>query len=152
MANPGTQMAAGAGGRGRLRASHADREQAIDLLKTAFVQGRLAKDEFDARIDQALASRTYAELSAVTTDIPPAPTVAPTRAVPTAAAPPRKAAGILARPSMNKAVTSGACVIVVGHVGMLGALLTGNGVLVLLMGLLIVVGAAVAIVAMIIAS
>jgi energy-converting hydrogenase Eha subunit A len=75
MAGPGDEMTAGAAGRGRLRASHADREQVIDILKAAFVQGRLAKDEFEARIGQALASRTYAELTAVTTDLlagPPA--------------------------------------------------------------------------------
>jgi 8-hydroxy-5-deazaflavin:NADPH oxidoreductase len=54
----------------QLRASHADREQAIDTLKAAFVQGRLAKDEFDARLGQAFASRTFAELAAVTGDIP----------------------------------------------------------------------------------
>jgi hypothetical protein len=56
--------------RGRLRASHADREQVIDTLKAAFVQGRLAKDEFDARIGQTFASRTYAELAAIAADIP----------------------------------------------------------------------------------
>jgi len=56
--------------RGHLRASHADREQVIETLKAAFVQGRLAKDEFDARIGQAFASRTYVELAAVTADIP----------------------------------------------------------------------------------
>jgi hypothetical protein len=148
MADPWTQMAAGAGGRGRLRASHADREQVIDLLKTAFVEGRLVKDEFDARVVQALASRTYAELSAVTADIPPAPVAA----APIAAAPPRPPAKTRTRPSMNKAITSGACVIIVGHIGMAGALLSGNGALVLLMGLLIIIGAAVAIVAMIVAK
>jgi hypothetical protein len=63
-------------GRGRLRASHADREQVIDILKAAFVQGRLAQDEFEARIGQALASRTYAELAAVTTDLPAGPPAA----------------------------------------------------------------------------
>jgi Domain of unknown function (DUF1707) len=55
---------------GRLRTSRADREQAISALKTAFVQGRLAKDEFDARVGQALTSRTHAELAVVTADIP----------------------------------------------------------------------------------
>jgi len=69
-AGPGDEIAAGAGGRGRLRASHADREQVIDLLKDAFVQGRLAKDELDARAGLAFASRTYAELAALTADIP----------------------------------------------------------------------------------
>lgn len=70
MAGLGDGKAAAAGGRGRPRASHADREQAIDALKAAFVQGRLAKDEFDARIGQALGSGTYAELAAITADIP----------------------------------------------------------------------------------
>src|SRR5216110_986159 len=47
-AEPGNEMAAGATGRGRLRASHADREHVIAMLKAAFVQGRLTKDELDA--------------------------------------------------------------------------------------------------------
>jgi uncharacterized protein DUF1707 len=55
---------------GRLRASSADRDQAIDVLKVAFVQGRLSMDEFDARIGQVLTSRTQAELAVVTADIP----------------------------------------------------------------------------------
>ncbi len=56
-----------------LRASHLDREHVISALKTAFVQGRLDKDEFDSRVGQALASRTHAELAAITADIPIAP-------------------------------------------------------------------------------
>ena len=54
----------------RLRASHLDREQAISALKAAFVHGRLAKDEFDTRVGQALAARTHAELAVLTADIP----------------------------------------------------------------------------------
>ena len=73
---PGDELAAAAAGRGRLRASHADREQVIDTLKAAFVQGMLAKDEFDLRVSQAFASRTYAELAAVTADLPAEPTAA----------------------------------------------------------------------------
>jgi hypothetical protein len=61
---------AGATDRGRLRASDADREQVIDSLKAAFVQGRLTKDELDVRTGHALASRTCAELTAITADIP----------------------------------------------------------------------------------
>jgi hypothetical protein len=72
MAGPGDEIAAGAGGRGRLRASHADREQAIEVLKAAFVHGRLDRDEFGLRVGRALASRTYADLAALTADIPPA--------------------------------------------------------------------------------
>lgn len=70
MAGPGDEIAAGAGGRGYLRASHADREQAVSVLKAAFVQGLLAKDEFDLRIGQVLVSRTDMELAAFTADIP----------------------------------------------------------------------------------
>ena len=70
MAAAGGEMAAGAGGRGHLRASHADREQVIGTLKAAFVQGMVAKDEFDLRVGQTLAARTYAELAALTADLP----------------------------------------------------------------------------------
>jgi tetratricopeptide (TPR) repeat protein len=59
-----------AAGRRRLRASDADRERAVELVKAAFVQGRLVKDEFDARVGQVLTSRTYAELDAVITGLP----------------------------------------------------------------------------------
>ena len=59
MAGPGDEIAAGAAGRGRLRASHADREQVISILKAAFVQGMLAKDEFGLRVGQAFASRSW---------------------------------------------------------------------------------------------
>jgi hypothetical protein len=80
---------------GRLRASHADREQVIDTLKTAFADRRLDKDELDARAGQALAARTYTELATATAGIPAAPAQAP---------PPRRPA----RPPVNKeAVTRG---------------------------------------------
>jgi Domain of unknown function (DUF1707) len=42
----------------------------IDMLKTAVVQGRLTSGQFGDRIGQAHASRTYADLAAVTADIP----------------------------------------------------------------------------------
>ena len=58
---------------GRLRASHADREQAIDTLKVAFAQGRLTKEELDLRAGEAFAARTYADLAAVTVDLPARP-------------------------------------------------------------------------------
>ncbi len=61
-------MAAGAEGDSNLPTSHAGREQVLDALKAAFVQGRLAKDEFDLRVSQVLGA--YAELDAVTADIP----------------------------------------------------------------------------------
>ena len=70
MTGPGDERTARPAGRGRLRASHADREQVIEVLKAAFVQDRLTKDEFDARVGQAFASRTYADLTALTADLP----------------------------------------------------------------------------------
>jgi Domain of unknown function (DUF1707) len=70
MGGPGDEMAAGAGGRGHLQASHADREQVIGTLKAAFVAGMLAKDEFDLRVGQTFVSRTCAELAEVTADLP----------------------------------------------------------------------------------
>ncbi len=79
MAEPGDHWAAAAGGRGRLRASHADREQAIEVLKAAFVQGQLTRHELDSRVGEALASKTYAELAAVTARIPAGPAAAPPR-------------------------------------------------------------------------
>ena len=59
MTGPGDEKAAGTSSRGHLRAAHADREQVIDTLKAAFIQGRLTKDELDLRESQTFASRTY---------------------------------------------------------------------------------------------
>src|SRR5215831_12341086 len=73
MTDPGEVQAAAAGGHGRLRASRADREWVIELLKVAFVEGRLTQDELDTRVGQAFASRTYADLADLTGDIPAGP-------------------------------------------------------------------------------
>jgi hypothetical protein len=64
------EMTAVAAGHGHLRASHVDREHVIDVLKAAFVQGRLTKDELDLRVSQTLISRTYADLATLTADLP----------------------------------------------------------------------------------
>lgn len=71
IAGPGDETAAPEGrGRDEIRASDADREQVIGILKAAFVQGILAKDEFDQRLGQSFAARTHAELAALTADFP----------------------------------------------------------------------------------
>ena len=68
-------------GRGHMRAAQADREQAITVLKAAYAQGRLTKDELEVRAGRAFASRTYAELAALTADIPAdSPAAGPTAA------------------------------------------------------------------------
>jgi hypothetical protein len=138
MAEPGEQMAA-AGPR-RLLVSHADREQVIDQLKAAFVQDRLTRDELDVRVGLAFTSQTYAELAALTADIPAGLT--PTQ-------PPRRAARVHGRPSMNRAVTGTACMIVAVHVGMAAALLAGSGAAVFFMVMFTLIGTAVAIGALI---
>src|ERR1700685_424554 len=97
MAGSGNERAAVSADRGRLRASHGDREQVIDTLKAAFVQGLLTKDDLDARGGPALASRSYAELAALTTAIP---------AGPAPAQPLREPARAQARPPENEAVDS----------------------------------------------
>jgi Domain of unknown function (DUF1707) len=134
MAGPGDEKAAGARGRSYLRASHADREQVIDVLKAAFVQGRLTKDEFDARVGQALASRTHGDLAAVTADVP---------AGVAGGQPPRTSA----RKPVNqvKVIASGACVIcVLAVVGVAAALLISSPYLLLLSGLAFIGASAVA--------
>jgi len=79
-------------GRGRMRASRADREQVIELLKAAFAQDRLTKDELDLRVGQALVSRTHADLAALTADLP----TGPSAVEPVAAGPLRTPARTLA--------------------------------------------------------
>jgi hypothetical protein len=103
MTGPGDELPAATAGCGRYRASDADRDQVIDVLKAAFVQGRLTKDEFDARVGATLAARTYADLAAHTADIP---------AVLLGAQPLREPARGPARPQLTKVVRSRACVII----------------------------------------
>ena len=119
-----------------MRASHADRERVIDLLKAAFVQGRLDRDELDERVGQALMSRTHAELAAVTADIP---------AELIGALPRRPPVRVRRRVSMNTAVTAGACMAVLVNVGMLAVLLSGSGVAVVLFVAFTIIGTIVAI-------
>jgi hypothetical protein len=99
MPQPGDERAARRASRSSLRASHADREQAVDTLKDAFVQGRLTKDEFDSRVAHAFAARTHADLAPLSADLP---------ALPPVPRPPRKPVPV--RPG-NPAVRNGARVI-----------------------------------------
>ena len=49
---------------GTRRASDADRERAVDVLKAALAEGRLSRQEHGARVERAYGARTYAELAA----------------------------------------------------------------------------------------
>jgi hypothetical protein len=60
-------------GHGFMRSSSADRERAIDVLKAAFAEGRLTRDEFEERSWHVLRSQTYAQLAALTADLPVGP-------------------------------------------------------------------------------
>ena len=116
--HPEDPRAAAAGRRSHLRASHADREHVIDRLKTAFVQGRLTKDELDARVGQTLASRTYAELAVVTADIP-AGLIEDLL--------PRKQPGARSRPELSKAGAAARIAVVVSVVLMAAAIFVPGG-------------------------
>jgi Domain of unknown function (DUF1707) len=62
-----------AGGAGELRASHADRDHAVEVLRIAAGDGRITADELDQRLEAALTARTLGELTALTTDLPASP-------------------------------------------------------------------------------
>jgi hypothetical protein len=125
-----------------LRTSQADRERVIDLLKAAFVQGRLDRDEFGVRVGQALMSRTHGELAVVTADLP---------AELIGALPRRAPVRARRRIPFNTAVTAGACMAGLVNVGMMAALLSGSPVAVVLFIVFTVIGTILAIGAMVLA-
>lgn len=53
-----------------LRAGDADRERVAARLREHLVAGRLTLDEFSQRVDAAYAARTFADLEALTRDLP----------------------------------------------------------------------------------
>ena len=66
--SPGTD--AGSGARPQLRASHGDRDGAVEILRVAAGDGRLTAAELDERVEAALTARTRDELAALTADLP----------------------------------------------------------------------------------
>lgn len=119
MSMPGDHIAADPAGHGRPGASHLDREHVIEVLKTAFVQGRLTKDEFSTRIGQAFTSQTHAELTEVTADLP---------AGLMGAWPPRQLARTPPRVSMNTALSAGAFAMLAALVGMMAAVIIRSAI------------------------
>jgi uncharacterized protein DUF4190/uncharacterized protein DUF1707 len=63
--------------RAQMRASTEDRDRAVELLTRAYTEGRLDKDEHDARVGRAMTAATFAELDAVVLDLPGARPLAP---------------------------------------------------------------------------
>jgi Domain of unknown function (DUF1707) len=65
----------GSGQHGQLRASDADRDQAVAQLGDHHVAGRLDLEEFTDRVSQALASKTLGDLDLLFRDLPAPPTI-----------------------------------------------------------------------------
>ena len=115
MTEPPDQMPAA--GRGHLRASHADRDRVVGILKTAFVQGRLTKDELDARVSQAFVARTYADLAALTADVPAG--LADAMPLP-------RAVRAQARRPMSNAAKAGICAVIAVVIAVIASIPTGG--------------------------
>ena len=60
-----------------MRAAAADRERTIDVLKAAYGEGRLSKEEFDSRSARVMAALTYGDLAAIVSDLPVGPVSGP---------------------------------------------------------------------------
>ncbi|WUR69570.1 DUF1707 domain-containing protein [Streptomyces violaceus] len=58
------------GGSPEVRASHADRDRIVDVLRVAAGDGRLTMEELDERLEAALSARTVGELAVLTADLP----------------------------------------------------------------------------------
>jgi hypothetical protein len=54
----------------RLRVADADRDRAAELLRQAAAEGRITFDELDERVSLAYAAKTFADLEALTSDLP----------------------------------------------------------------------------------
>ncbi len=118
-----------ASSRDRLRAGHADRDLVIEALKTAFVDGRLTKTELAGRTGRALTARTYADLAAVTADIPAESSVAEPAPAESAAAVPglgRAPVPPVSRPVAKAAVISGMCLAIAAAAIEVGAHIDPN--------------------------
>jgi hypothetical protein len=53
-----------------LRVGDREREAVGELLREHHVEGRLDADEFQARLEQSLAAKTYADLDVLVADLP----------------------------------------------------------------------------------
>lgn len=71
--------------RPEVRASHADRDRVVELLRVAAGDGRLTGEELDERLEAALTARTHSELAILTTDLPAAAADLPSVTAPLAA-------------------------------------------------------------------
>jgi hypothetical protein len=66
-------------GRDEMRAADADRQAVADQLKAALDEGRLDLHEYDERLQQAYAAKTYGDLQPLLSDLPSAGLAVPAR-------------------------------------------------------------------------
>ena len=130
MSMPPDQSAADPAGHGRPGAWHAGREQVIAVLTTAFVQGRLTKDEFGTRIGQAFTAPADAELAKVTAGL---------AAGPVGARPPRQPARTRPRLPVNAVLPAGAFAMLAALVAMMAAVASRNAIAVLSVAVIIAI-------------
>jgi Domain of unknown function (DUF1707) len=71
--------------RADLRASDADRERFVEALRQHRADGRLTTDELAERTERAYAARTFGDLDALATDLPPLRRPVPRQAPPSSA-------------------------------------------------------------------
>src|SRR5215472_14550657 len=84
----------------QMRAADTDREHTVEVLRRAAAEGRITFEELDERVSQAYAAKTFADLQAITHDLPrpgitpPAPAARPAAPPATTAAAPGPAASV----------------------------------------------------------
>lgn len=66
---PPAGLPAGEGTSPELRATHADRDRTVEVLRDAAGDGQLTAGELDERVEAALTARTGSELAALTADL-----------------------------------------------------------------------------------
>jgi hypothetical protein len=116
-----TRAFAAGGERGKMRAGDADRDRVVELLKAAYSEGRLSKDEYDDRVADALSARTYADLDLLVADLPGAqPMTAPPLATVVVPEEPRTNGLAVA------SVAFGLAQFVIGPLGTLPAIVLGH--------------------------
>jgi len=87
-------------GSAALRVGRAERQQAVELLKDGYADGRLDQAELEQRTEHALTARTASDLDAVLSDLGAASAITATRALEI----PSRPAGRLAQRACEQAV------------------------------------------------
>jgi hypothetical protein len=83
---------------GQMRAADADRDRAAEMLRSAAAEGRITFEELDERVSQVYAAKTFADLRAITSDLP-GPAVSPPVPAPRPTGPPDVTAGAVGPPA-----------------------------------------------------